>query len=57
VVARPATTARDEILPRIADAVADVPVGEQPGDVAVPGRDPRGAPGGLGEHFVERGCQ
>jgi L-lactate dehydrogenase complex protein LldG len=54
VVARPATTARDEILPRIADAVADVPVGEQPGDVAVPRRYERGAQGDIVEQFVER---
>jgi L-lactate dehydrogenase complex protein LldG len=54
VVARPATTARDEILPRIADALADVPVGEQPGDVAVPRRYERGAQGDIVEQFVER---
>ena len=54
MVARPATTARDEILPRIADALADVPVGEQPGDVAVPRRYERGAQGDIVEQFVER---
>lgn len=47
-------TARDEILARIADALADVPAAEQPDDVAVPRRYERGAQGPVVERFVER---
>jgi L-lactate dehydrogenase complex protein LldG len=54
VVARPAVSAREEILARIRTALADVPAGEEPADVPVPRDYERGARGIAVERFVER---
>jgi len=50
-------TARDEILARIADALADVPAAEQPDDVVVPRDYQRGAEGDVVERFVARASE
>ncbi len=50
-------TAREETLQRIAHALADVPAGERPPDVAVPRAYLRGEQGDPVERFVERASE
>jgi L-lactate dehydrogenase complex protein LldG len=54
MVAQPVTTARAEILRRVADALADVPPGERPEDVQVVRQYHRTEDGDPVERFVER---
>lgn len=54
MVEGPALTARDEILARVAAALADVPPSERPEDVDVARRYRRSEQGDAVERFVER---